>query len=720
MEPTRSEDASHVRARAADVTLEQAAARVAWLVPELQRHNRLYHELAAPEIDDRSYDLLLLELRLLEERFPALQRPDSPTRRVGGKPVEGLEPFAHEVPMLSLANAFDEQDLRDFERKVDDRGSLRGGLFYLLGRTGVEHPEVLPYVVEPKLDGLALELVYQQGRLVAAGTRGDGSVGEEVTHTIRTVRNLPLKLRPPFPDRLSVRGEVLYPLEGFLHMNAKREARGDKPFENPRNAAAGTVRQLDPSVAADRPLAFFAHSLGWVDGAEGPRSESEALAAFDAWGFETTGLERSVLGIDAVLDAIGELGERRSGLPFEIDGAVVKLDDIALQGRVEATSHHPRWAIAFKYPAERVRTVLDEVGWSVGRSGVITPVAHLAPVKVGGVTVSRATLHNQSFIEDLGLRIGATVEIYRAGDVIPKVEGVVDDGLLAMRAPVAPPTACPACGAPVRWEETEDKRADRTVRVLFCTNRVSCPAQLKRAIEHFAGRTAMDIEGLGSKLVDQLVSAGHVDRLSDLYRLEHATLASLERMGDKSAANLLAALDSSKGRPLARVLFGLGIPQVGESTARDLAQHFLTLEALATADAEALEAVPEVGPKVAASVREYFDSSELVEEIRLLRELGVEFPALEAPAETPAEDEPGVVSGKTFVLTGTLPTMKRSQAKALILAAGGKVTGSVSKRTDFLVAGADAGSKLTKAQELEVTVIDEGALMAMLGDKDEA
>ena len=478
------------------------------------------------------------------------------------------------------------------------------------------------------------------------------------------------------------------------------------------------MRQLDPKVAARRPLCFFAHSLGWVRGGEAPTTETEALACFEAWGFETTGLERSVLGIDAVLAAIEALGSARADLPFEIDGAVVKLDDIALQGQVEATSHHPRWAIAFKYPAQRVRTVLEGVGWSVGRSGVITPVAHLAAVKVGGVTVSRATLHNVSFIEDLGLRVGATVEIYRAGDVIPKVESVVDDGLLAMRAAVVWPTACPDCGAPVRWELTEDKRAERTVKVLYCTNRVSCPAQLKRAVEHFAGRTAMDIEGLGSKLVDQLVSSGLVGRLSDLYRLVQADLASLERMGGKSAANLLEALERSKAQPLARVLFALGIPQVGESTARDLAVHFGSLDALMAAAPEALEAVPEVGPKVAASVTEAFGGPELQAEVHQLRELGVRFPELAPPpAEPPADEAPSAVEGRTFVLTGTLPTMKRSAAKALLLEAGAKVTGSVSKKTDFLVAGADAGSKLTKAQALGVAVIDEAALLALLGER---
>jgi DNA ligase (NAD+) len=718
MDTTSSNHASHIRSRCAAMGVDEARGRIEELVPELQHHARLYYEQDAPEIDDRSYDLLFLELSLLEERFPQLQRADSPTRRVGGAPVAGLEPFAHELPMLSLANAFEEQDLRDFESKRDDRGSLRGGLRYLLDRVGVALPEQLAFVVEPKLDGLALELVYEGGRLVGAGTRGDGAVGENVTHTIATVKNVPLSLRAPFPRRLSVRGEVLYPLAGFLEMNARREARGDKPFENPRNAAAGTVRQLDPRVAARRPLCFFAHSLGWVQGADAPETESEALASFQAWGFEVTGLERSVVGIEEVIDAIAALGRARAELPFEIDGAVVKLDDIALQAELEATSHHPRWAIAYKYPAQRVRTVLEGVLHSVGRTGVITPVAALAPVKVGGVTVTRATLHNASFVEELGLRVGATVEIYRAGDVIPKVEKVVDDGLLAMRPAVAWPACCPDCGAPVRWEETEDKRAERTVRVLYCTNNVSCPAQLKRAVEHFAGRTAMDIEGLGSKLVDQLVAGGLVGRLSDLYRLEHGQLAGLERMGDRSAENLMEALERSKGQPLARVLFGLGIPQVGESTARDLALSFRSIEALMAADTEALEAVPDVGPKVAAAVIGAFATTAMQEEVRQLRALGVRFPEEAAPAPSPDEGEPSPVAGKTFVITGTLPSMKRSAAKSLLLDAGAKVAGSVSSKTDYLLAGADAGSKLTKAQGLGVAVIDEATLLAMLGDRD--
>ncbi len=729
MHPTRSDDAAHVRQRARSATLEQARERLAVLVPEVRHHNELYHEQDAAIISDRAYDLLMLELRLLEERYPELRQADSPTQRVGGQPVEGLEPFPHLIPMLSLNNAFDEQDLRDFQAKRDDRGTLRGGLVYLMGRAGLQADpdEADTFVVEPKLDGLAVELVYLDGRLEGAGTRGDGRVGEDVTHTLSTVRNVPLSLRPPFPRRLAVRGEVLYPLAGFLDMNARRTREGEKPFENPRNAAAGTVRQLDPRVAAARPLSFFAHSLGWVEDGEEPQSETEALRRFEAWGFEVTGLERTVRGVDQVVLAIAELGRQRAELPYEIDGAVVKLDSIRLQQGIEATSHHPRWAIAFKYPAERVRTVLEEVLFSVGRSGVITPVACLEPVKVGGVTVSRATLHNATFVEELGLRLGAAVEIYRAGDVIPKVEKVVDDGLLAMRAPVSWPAACPDCGAPTRWEETTRKdktddgeEATRTIRVLYCTNQLSCPAQLRRAVEHFASRHAMDIEGLGTKLVEQLVQQDLVGRLSDLYRLGHDALASLERMGDKSAAKLLEALERSKAQPLARVLFALGIPQVGESTARDLARHFGSLGALEAAKAEALEAVPEIGPKVAASILEAFSQPWFLEEIEALRALGVQFPeaAPAEPAETEQEESP--FTGKTFVITGKLEQLTRSEAQERIRALGGKAAGSVSKRTDFVVAGPGAGSKRAKAEKLGVPILGEADLLAMFGDTEES
>ncbi|MFH1463807.1 MAG: NAD-dependent DNA ligase LigA [Pseudomonadota bacterium] len=716
MDSTQSHDAAHVQARVAGFDQARAAPRAAWLAAEIRRHNRLYHEQNAPEIDDRSYDLLFLELSLIEERFPALAAADSPTRRVGGAPVSELKPFPHERKMLSLANAFGEQDLRDFEEKRDDRGVLRGGLRYLIERAGHDWAAVAPlaYVIEPKLDGLAVELIYERGRLVGAGTRGDGEVGEDVTHTLRTVRNLPLVLAGQPPERLCVRGEVLFHLDGFQAMNAERAARGEKPFENPRNAAAGAVRQLDPAVSAGRPLRFYAHSFGFIEGGEPPVTETEALARFQGWGLPVTGLERRVHGIAQVIETIAALGLQRDDLPFEIDGAVVKLDQIALQQLGEATAHHPRWATAYKYLAPRVRTVLDDIEFSVGRSGVITPVACLAPVKVGGVTVTRATLHNASFVEALGLKKGCTVEIYRAGEVIPKVERVVPDALMELRPAITFPATCPVCGSPVRWEEREDSDG-RRVRVQFCPDTLGCPAQLKRALEHFASREAMDIEGLGEKLVDQLVERGLVRRLSDLFGLDHGALAGLERMGEKSAANLLAAIARSKDRPLARALFALGIPQVGEATARDIAACFHTLEALAATPAEALEAVDGVGPKVAAAIASAFADSRFRDELERLLAAGVRF-----SEETVEPAGEGLLAGQTFVLTGTLPNLGRAEAEARIRAAGGKAASSVSAKTSYVVAGEKAGSKLAKARKLGVPVLDEAGLLALLSGGDDA
>jgi len=785
---------------------DDAAARIAALVPELQRHNRLYHERDAAEISDREYDLLFMELSILEERFPQLRRQDSPTRRVGAAPVEGLVPFPHEEPMLSLSNAFSEQDLRDFEEKRDDRGNLRGGVRYQLERAGLIRDEAEPisYVVEPKLDGLAIELVYRDGELVGAGTRGDGRVGEDVTHNIRTIRNVPLRLSGGVPAELCVRGEVLFPLAGFERMNREREALGEKTFENPRNAAAGTVRQLDPKVSGQRPLRFYAHSLGWVRGGEAPMKESQALASFVDWGLEVTGQERAVQGIEAVIEAIRELGSHRSELPYEIDGAVVKLDSIALQRAMESTSHHPRWAIAHKYPAERARTVLEGVEHSVGRSGVITPVAQLRPVKVGGVTVSRATLHNMSFIEELGLRIGATVEIYRAGDVIPKVDKVVQDGLLSMRPPVARPDICPVCGAPVRLERSRDAKGERWIETLYCTDNLACPAQLKRAIEHFASRDAMDIEGLGVKLVEQLVRSGTVRSVAGLYRVTDEQLQSLERMGELSASNLLEQLETSKGRGLQRLIVALGIPAVGTVAARQLAMAFKSFEELGKADELALSAalstaekalgakrarelhehlhaadteerlrtaeaegsdprnallagrcrvfsrptggewsltavgaerldgllnrfrtlerilaaseeelaavIPLQGTDTAAALRRWIDQPRNRELVTELEDLGV---SLDSAQSEPAPVRTSL-AGKTFVITGKLSDLTRAKAKEMILDAGGRVTGSVSRRTDFLVAGAKAGSKLDKARKLGVAILSGSELLTLL------
>jgi DNA ligase (NAD+) len=637
---------------------------------------------------------------------------------VGGPPVDTLPPFEHRVPMLSLANAFGADELRDFDARC--RRFL-----------GQDAPPRIPYMVEPKLDGLAMELVYQDGRLVAAGTRGDGQVGEEVTHTVRTIRSVPLVLDPAGapPPYLSVRGEVLFELDGFLEMNRRREEAGEKPFENPRNSAAGTIRQLDPVPASQRPLLFIAHSAG--EGIQAP-SHGALLERLGALGFRINPNNRRCDGMQAVIDAIAELGSRRHDLPYEIDGAVVKVDDRALQDALGFVTRSPRWAVAYKYPPDQVATRLQGVLFSVGRTGAVTPVAQLEPVRVGGVTVRNATLHNEhQMARELGLfaapgqpplldaagiprraglRHGDRVVLQRAGDVIPQVLGVVDEPGRAERPAVVYPPTCPVCGDALHREENPKEPEKVTIR---CGNRLGCRAQLEAALKHFAGRRAMDIEGLGEKLIEQLVSQGLVRGPADLYALEAAALASLERMGERSAANLVAAIEASKARPLERAIFALGIPLVGEATARDLAVHFGELDALQRASEGELLAVEGVGPEVAAQVRAFFEDERTREQLDALRAAGVRFPAIERAARTGVD-----LAGKTFVLTGTLPTMSRDDAKARILAAGGKVAGSVSKKTDFVVAGEAAGSKLDRAMELGVPVLDEAGLLAMLSGAD--
>ncbi len=684
-------DPSRIRDRVQTLDREGAEARLGLLVPELNRHNRLYHEHDAAEIDDRTYDLMYRELELLEQRWPQLVRPESPTLRVGGAPVSGLSPFAHREPMLSLSNAFSDDELREFDTR-------------LKRFLGAAAPAVITYVVEPKLDGLACELVYANGRLVGAGSRGDGHVGEDVLHNVRTIRAIPAGLTGTPPDWIAMRGEIFYPLAGFESMNDRREARGDKRFENPRNAAAGTIRQLDPSVAASRPLTFYCHSRGPLDGLDPTATHSEELARIAAWGVPINPLNRRVEGIEGVIEAIAALGESRNDLAYEIDGAVVKVDEIEIQEQLGFVTRSPRWAIAFKYPPPRVSTILREVTYQVGRTGAITPVANLEPVRVGGVTVSRATLHNYDLVQQLDLREGDTVAVERAGDVIPKVVHVVPDEGHDARPVVQLATECPACNTALEREEDQ--------AVTRCPNRLSCPAQLLAGLRHFASRGAMDIDGLGAKLIEQLVARGLVRRVSDLYILTRSQLANLERMGGQSADNLLAALEVSKQRPLGRALTALGIPEVGESTARDLAAHFGSLGALMEANVEALVEVHGVGDVVAQRVRTFFTDPGHLDEITRLRDAGVAYPT-EATAE-PTDGPSTAAAGKIFVITGTLPTLKRSEAKARILAAGGKVTGSVSSKTDYLLAGDAAGSKLTKAQELAVPVLDEVGLLDLL------
>ena len=679
----------------ADDASSPARTRMDELVDELNRHNHLYHVLDAAEIDDRAYDLLFRELLEIEEANPEWLRGDSPSQRVGGVPVDGLEKFPHRVPMLSLSNAFESQDLRDFEDRIRRQ----------LGDTA---PETIRFVVEPKFDGLAMELVYENGQLTGAGTRGDGAVGENVTHNMRTVRTVPLALKPPFDAYVSVRGEVIFDLAGFERMNQARMEHGDAAFKNPRNAAAGTVRQLDPEVAQGRPLQFFAHSAGEGIDAAGHHELMDRLVQM---GFQIADLTRVCDGMDQVIEAIQAIGAARNDLPYEIDGAVVKVNDTELQAQLGFVTRSPRWAIAYKYPAPIVHTRLEDVGFQVGRTGVITPVAIMTPVMVGGVTVTNATLHNEHQVlrkpEYLGgLRIGDKIAVKRAGDVIPRVEAVVDEPDRGSRPPVQFPSTCPVCGTPLVREENPKEPEKVQHR---CPNNLGCQAQVEAGLKHFAGRLAMDIDGLGDKLVDQLVVADAVRKPSDLYRLTLIQVAGLDRMAERSANNLIAALEESKARPLARVLFGLGIRHVGEAVARDLCSSFGSIDALMAADIEDLQAVDGVGPEIASSLHGWFQVPANEAEIADLRALGVQFPSIEK-----VEGRDGL-DGKVFVITGTLPTMGRKEAAELIRGAGGKVTGSVSKKTDFLVAGEAAGSKLQKANALGVPVLDEAGLLEMVG-----
>ncbi len=689
------------------------ATRVAELVEALNRHNRLYHEQNAPEIPDWEYDQLFRELEALEADHPELIVPGSPTRRVGAAPVAELKPFRHEVPMLSLQNGYRREegqsawggafeDLLEWERGKPERlGGLRRQL-------GTDAPEVIAYVVEPKLDGLAMELVYVDGIFESGGTRGDGDTGEDVTHNLRMIESIPRRLRGAPPGRLAVRGEVLFDLAGFERMNNEREARGEKRFENPRNSAAGTMRQLDPEQVRGRPLLFFAHSAG--ERVPGAATHAEALARFAEMGLPVNPLNRACSGIDEVIAAVNELESARANLPYEIDGIVVKVNDLGLQDALGFVTRSPRWAIAFKYPPAKVNTRLNGVLFSVGRTGAITPVAQLEPVRVGGVTVRNASLHNEhQLVRVLGLRLGDTVEVQRAGDVIPEVVRALPSAGRDALEPVAYPQVCPECGHPLVRELADPERPDMVL--VRCPDALGCPAQRLGALRHFASRLAMDIEGLGEKILEQLLAAGLVQRPSDLYGLHErkAELVALDRMAEISAQNLLDAIDASRSRPLERCLLALGVPCVGEATAKDLARHFASIDRILEATVEALDAVPGIAEPTAIVIQAFMGDPRSRDEIARLRERGVQFVPPAGPATT-------VLSGKTLVLTGTLPSLSRDQAKARIEAAGGKVAGSVSKKTDYVVAGAEAGSKLERAQELGVPVIDEAGLLALTGE----
>ena len=721
----------------ADLTLEHAKQEIASLRRQINHHNSLYHQFSAPEIPDVDYDKLFDRLVELETAFPQLLTPDSPTQRVGDKPLAGFAQVKHDVPMMSLAKVFNDSDLADFEARILKRLEIED--------EGAEPPV---YSCEPKIDGVAVSLLYEQGLLVRAATRGDGVTGEDITHNVRTIGSIPLRLdtegsheRLDVPDRLEVRGEIYMTRSGFAAMNEEAERSEDgRTFVNPRNAASGALRQLDPRIAAKRPLRFFTYSA--VVGTEAVKGTEELssptggikppspltasvpfkdthsgiLAQLEEWGLPLNPERAVVSGYQACLDYANQLLAKRDQLDYEIDGAVIKVDNIRLQNELGSNARTPRWAMAYKFPAEEASTTVNDVEFQVGRTGTITPVARLEPVFVGGVTVSNATLHNMDEIERLGLRIGDRVILRRAGDVIPKIVSVVKgtsvkgtEGFSSLN-PSVPFTdvpfkeitmlsTCPACDSPV------EKDGDVLYR---CTGGLICPAQRKESLRHFCSRAALDIEGLGEKLVEQLVDADMVKTVADVFTLSKDDLISLERMGEKSADNLLAAINKAKSTTLPRLLYGLGIREVGEATALSLATHFGSLENLMQANQEALEQVADVGPIMAEHIAHFFANEENDKVIAQLRERGVTWPEHQAQS---VSDE---LAGQTWVLTGTLETMTRDEARAALQALGAKVSGSVSKKTSCVVAGPGAGSKLDKANELGVKVIDEQDLIDLL------
>ena len=651
------------------------AAEAEQLRASLRHHEHRYYVLDAPEISDADYDALMRRLQELEREHPDLATPDSPTQRVGGTPREGFVQVPHSTAMLSLDNALNEGELREFDRRVHD---LLAG-------------EPYRYAAELKLDGLSMAVRYRDGRLTQAITRGDGEVGEEVTGNARTIRSLPLHAETT-RAAFEVRGEVVMPNQAFQDLNAEREAQGLPRYANPRNSAAGSLRVLDPSITATRKLDFYAYFL-LVDGQPARQTHWESLEELKAMGFKVNPQRRLCAGVAELFEWASSFEARRDDLPYEIDGVVAKVDSIAQQKQLGWTAKAPRWAIAFKYPARQAETVLENIEVQVGRTGVLTPVAHLQPVAVSGVMVSRATLHNQDEIERLGLAIGDTVVLERSGDVIPKVVRVAKQG--ADRRPFHMPGRCPVCGDAV--SRAEGEVASR------CINS-DCPARLKETILHFAARGVMDIDGMGEALVDQLVGKGMVKSVADIYELTVEQLAGLERMGQKSAERILRGIEASKRQPMPRVLNGLGIPFVGERTAQLLAEEFGGLDAIASADVDTLQRAQEVGPKVAQSIQAFFAAPHARKLVERLREAGLVF-----THEKPKR-EGGPFTGLTFVVTGTLPGLSREEATALIEGAGGKATDSVSRKTSYLVAGEKAGSKLDKAQKLGVPVIDEAKL----------
>lgn len=660
--------------------------RAAALREQIAHHNYRYYVLDDPVVSDAEYDRMFRELQALEAEYPELVTQDSPTQRVGAQPSKAFGQVAHQIPMLSLDNALSEEELTDFDRRVRERLQL----------------EQVVYAAEPKLDGLAVSLRYERGVLVTGATRGDGTRGENITHNVRTIGSIPLRLLgSEAPAVLEVRGEVYMPLRGFEALNEAARERGEKTFANPRNAAAGSLRQLDPGVTASRPLDMISYGVGVVEGAEVPETYSELLEWVRDFGLRVSPERAVVEGAAGCLDYYRALGERRTELPYEIDGVVFKVNSIAQQQQLGFVSRAPRWAVAQKFPAREETTRLLDVEFQVGRTGALTPVARLQPVHVGGVTVSNATLHNMDEVQRMGVRIGDTVIVHRAGDVIPKVVGVVLEKRPGDTREIRLPAKCPVCDSDVIRSEGEV--------VARCSGGLYCEAQRKESIKHFASRKAMDIDGLGDKLIEQLVDRGWVRTPADLFRLSAEQLASLERMGEKSAANLLTALMTSKETTLARFIYALGIREVGEATARSLASHYGTMERLMQADEESLQQVPDVGPVVASYIVTFFDQPHNLEVIEQLLQLGVPQIAQQASTGTQKRFE-----GETFVLTGTLTCMTRDEAKERLQVLGAKVSGSVSGKTHYVVAGEAAGSKLEKAKKLGVEVLDEAEFLKML------
>ncbi len=671
-----------------------AVARAQALREQLEYHNHRYYVLDAPEVPDAEYDRLFRELQALETQYPDLLTADSPTQRVGGKVLDALTPVPHKLPMLSIRT----------ETDIEDSGAIKFDT-YVRSELGLEDsaPPV-EYTAELKFDGLAISLRYESGVLVQAATRGDGETGEDVTANVRTIRGIPLRLRGDriaVPGVMEVRGEIYINRSDFDALNEAQRAANEKLFVNPRNAAAGCIRQLDSKITARRPLSFFAYGTGETADWPLPATHGEILDAFAAWGFPVNTDRAVKSGADGLIAYHRHIGETRHTLPFDIDGVVYKVNSLALQRQLGFRSREPRWAVAHKFPAQEELTEVIDIEVQVGRTGAITPVARLKPVFVGGVTVTNATLHNEDEVRRKDIHIGDTVVVRRAGDVIPEVVRALVERRPADARAFMMPVACPSCGSAIRRDEDE--------AIARCTAGLYCPAQRKQALLHFASRRALDIDGLGEKIVDQLVDGALVRTPADLFRLEAPALAALERMGDKAAANLVTAIETCKHTTLARFIYALGIRNVGESTARDLAAHFRDLDAVMNADGQRLQQVSDVGPVVAESVAAFFAEQHNRDVVAELMTAGITF----APIAEPEKPAPGVV-GKTFVLTGAMPTLTRDEAKARIEAKGGKVSGSVSKKTHYVVAGEDAGSKLVKAQELGVAILDEPGLLVLL------